>query len=525
MYPPHSSTSTGNGTNNASRAVKIIKDSVGSGSGEGVEKPAFDSMPQLYLELLENKEKIKQGLVNREYDADDTMSDISYFKDQKPSFSHPSQQRQETGTTGSRIPKINEEEDEEIESSVDYSNASQEEDEESNAADKHRESKPRPLKNDDDESINSSYSGDSSTVSSSAPVASSLKPQSRLSTTRRNEEDNDSNEEDSEREDEEEDYSDSSLLSDRQRDRDRYSGSSHHHHRNHHRDHHRDHSQSSVKKDMPDVYDKMLAPRATAQIPPRLADLKRTGEYIDSGKSHTPDLHRIYSKTTEEEEEIKREILFKFEILKKAYRNLEIPNFTIHTDLKTLSRAYENSLRRVSLDTNVESYKQYLIGGFMLVEFVVSNWMGLDMQGFTQQQMLNMNQYERLLIELGEKSYVPGGKSWPVEVRLLGMILMNAGIFIISKIILKKTGNNVMNMMNAFISPARSVSAVGGSGGGGISSTTPTTNGAAPATSSAGTPDKTGVGLNNRRRMRGPMIDPDDIPDLGASTTFAAATD
>jgi hypothetical protein len=519
MYPHHSSTSSGgNGGNSASRAVKIIKDSVGEStgrSGGGLEKPVFDSMPQLYLELLENKEKIKQGLVNREYDADDTMSDISYFKDQKSSFSQQPQQRQ----TGSRIPKINEEEDEEIESSVDYSQTSQEEDEESNA-DKNRNSK---LKNDDDESINSSYSGDSSTVSSASPVASSaLKPQPNLmTTTRRNGEDDD-NDDDSDRDDDEEEYSDSSLLSDRQRDRDRenrYSGSSHHH-----RDHYRDHSQSSVKKDIPDVYDKMLAPRATTQVPPRLADLKRTGEYIDSGKSHTPDLHRIYSKTTEEEEEIKREILFKFEILKKAYRNLEIPNFTIHTDLKTLSRAYENSLRRVSLDTNVESYKQYLIGGFMLVEFVVSNWMGLDMQGFTQQQMLNMNQYERLLIELGEKSYVPGGKSWPVEVRLLGMILMNAGIFIISKIILKKTGNNVMNMMNAFISPARSTSAaVGGGSTGGNSSTTTTTNGASTTSSIGGSQEKAG-GLNNRRRMRGPMIDPDDIPDLGASTTFAAAS-
>jgi hypothetical protein len=112
-------------------------------------------------------------------------------------------------------------------------------------------------------------------------------------------------------------------------------------------------------------------------------------------------------------------------------------------------------------------------------EFIFGNFLGFDMQGFTQQQLTSMNSYEKLLIELGEKSYVPTGSKWPVELRLLFMIIMNAAFFVISKMIMKKTGANLLGMLN--------------------------TMNTAPSASETS---------QRKRRMKGPNIDISDIPDL-----------
>ena len=145
-----------------------------------------------------------------------------------------------------------------------------------------------------------------------------------------------------------------------------------------------------------------------------------------------------------------------------------------------MKKSYDSTVRRLSLDSSVESYKTYLLGGFMACEFVFGNLLGFDMQGFTQQQILSMSSYDRLLIELGEKSYVPTGSKFPVEIRLLGLILVNAAFFVISRMMMKKTGANLLGMIN------------------GLNSQTTT-------------PPVTGGG--RKRRMRGPSVNLDDIPD------------
>ena len=184
---------------------------------------------------------------------------------------------------------------------------------------------------------------------------------------------------------------------------------------------------------------------------PTLAELEANGDYVP--KRELRDINQTNPQKEQQEEDNKRELLFKFDLLRKSYPGSTIPEYSIHTEITTLEKSYNDCVRRLSLDSTVENYKTYMVYGFMGCEFVFGNFLGFDMQGFTQQQIISMHSYEKLLIELGEKSYVPSGSSWPVELRLLFMIIMNAAFFVVSKMMMKKTGANLMGMINNMSTP------------------------------------------------------------------------
>ena len=66
-------------------------------------------------------------------------------------------------------------------------------------------------------------------------------------------------------------------------------------------------------------------------------------------------------------------------VLRKKYQNVEIPDFNEFSELSSMERTYDQIIRRVSLDSSVESYKQYLIGGFMVSEWIATHWLHIDM--------------------------------------------------------------------------------------------------------------------------------------------------
>jgi len=350
--------------------------------------------------LIENKDKVKQSMVNKEYDPDDTASDITFFGGQREERAY-------------NVMSNIEEESDDVES-TDVSSVVSD-----NSSDR-MPTAPQPSPQAIQPPIKSG---------SVASYGSSTEDETDIDASDDDDSDNDGRK-----------PAQPSTV--------------------------------SFSQPQPSSKSQQYAKILNESLPPKLSDLERQGEI--QNRQSVPNLDRIYA-TEDEEDEMKRELLFKFELLKKAYKT-DVPEYNVHSDLKQMTRSYESTLRRVSLDSCVENYKQLLIGGFMVLEFVLGYLFKFDMQGFTQQQILNMNQYERLLIELGEQSYVPGGSQWPVEVRLLLMVLGNAAIFIIAKMIMKKTGSNIMSAMNSFTRPQSS-----------------------PL---------------NKRKMRGPSIQPDDIPDI-----------
>jgi hypothetical protein len=438
--------------------VKIGKSNDGAPAPPIQQKvmPEFDRMPRMYLELLENKDKIRPHLVNKEYDPEDASSVYSFDIAPPQRTSSSSAPRME-----SRIEEEEEEENDEVEDISDTGSEKTVDD-------------VIEVEDDDNDEVSSQASD--ATRDESAPASeASFAPSSsgsggsagsggsggsgKNSTSSRGYVNNNADRGSSSS------FSGGSQRSSTRSVRQPLTSRE-------------EEIKSRTKQKLKDLLFSEAAEGGSKEVP-TLAELKKRGEVKDS--RFIADLNRMDGDKMEEEDELKRELLFKFGLLKKSYKHVNVPEFTMHSDYKNMNQTYENTLRQVSLDSNVESYKSLLVGGFMLLEFILGFWLKFDMSGFTQQQILNMNQYERLLIELGEKSYVPGGSQWPVEVRLLGMIVMNAIIFIISKMIMKKTGSNLVGLMN-------SVNTVMG-------------------TSSTQKP---------KRRMRGPSVDLESIPEVSS---------
>jgi hypothetical protein len=188
------------------------------------------------------------------------------------------------------------------------------------------------------------------------------------------------------------------------------------------------------------------------------------GMLKDDGTVHPPNLHAlIHPKQTtpmtslnEEDtdddndedieqnpDDLKRELIFKISLYKKQNPTADIPTFTFADDIKTIEFHYRNCLKLSSVTNTAEKYKTYLIGAFMVVEMVFGKFLKFDMKGFAEEQISKMSSYEALLIELGEKQYVPMESQWSVEVRLLLLVLTNTAMFIAMKMLTSKLGFDV----------------------------------------------------------------------------------
>lgn len=186
--------------------------------------------------------------------------------------------------------------------------------------------------------------------------------------------------------------------------------------------------------------------QASAAAPPSLHELQQK-------KKVTINNSYNYAEEDEETQKERNAVYFKYEVLRRMHPNASIPEFTLYSDPKLMSQKYEMLTKKLSLDSSVENWKRYMIVFVMGCEVVLGK-INFDMEGFAQQQIMSMNTYDQLLVEMAEKSYVPSGSKWSPEIRLFMMLTMNVVLFVVSKMIFKKTGTNLLGTINSMTNTA-----------------------------------------------------------------------
>ncbi len=187
-----------------------------------------------------------------------------------------------------------------------------------------------------------------------------------------------------------------------------------------------------------------VATFASAVLPPSLSEINDGKVHVDSNGIRNLD---YITGNEQAEQDVKKDVLNKFNILKRKHPYASIPTYSEHTDLVTLQKDYKSITKQIEIDAKAVKYKTWLLWGYFGLEFILLNYASFDdIRGFYQQQYNSMNQYEDLLYELGEKTYVPDEKKWPVEIRLLMLMGTNMGMFVLGKMAEKRFGINPMNL-------------------------------------------------------------------------------
>ncbi len=156
---------------------------------------------------------------------------------------------------------------------------------------------------------------------------------------------------------------------------------------------------------------------------------------------YVPETPDYDSMSLQEQIQWREDFRIKFGLLRRNFGDFGIPDLDPDESLEMIHTRYDRYIRNIHISNAADSYRSYLILYFLFLELVATQALGLPANGFTMAQLTSMSRYEYLLIQLGEKWYVPGGSDWPVEYRILFLSLFNMVIFIAIKWLGKIVGD------------------------------------------------------------------------------------
>ena len=148
-------------------------------------------------------------------------------------------------------------------------------------------------------------------------------------------------------------------------------------------------------------------------------------------------------------EKEREEYTWRFRILKKKMgRNpsIVIPEWNEHSDLSLMKSSYKSIVREIHLDDTIDTYRTYLMGSWIAMEYACTMLLGIDIRGFYKHQVSLMHKYDMMLIELGEKSYNKWSSNLPVELKLIGTVLFQTAIFFLMKVVAENYGEEAVDL-------------------------------------------------------------------------------
>ena len=133
-------------------------------------------------------------------------------------------------------------------------------------------------------------------------------------------------------------------------------------------------------------------------------------------------------------------------MLKKTQKNKDFPPYDEFTSISDLKRILRDVKRETILDENINNTKQILTMVWWGVEKLGTEYLSIDLSGFTAHEAQNMNDYHKVLVELGERSYLNWSEGTAPEIKLIYIIITHAAVFHI----MKDTSKNINDILGIF---------------------------------------------------------------------------
>jgi hypothetical protein len=183
--------------------------------------------------------------------------------------------------------------------------------------------------------------------------------------------------------------------------------------------------------------------------------------------------------------------------MRSLHSPYNIPDVS-HLSLPEIHAYYEAYYYHFSIKSTVQYYMLYIVGFWLGIELLFTRVLGLNFSGYTLNQLSLLPTYERYMFEFVEK-YSGIGTGFSPEVKILGLTVLSAVIYLALKTFAKWIGSGLAGTIQNFINQSLNGEMTSASAGNisqrlnSIQGTTETRAAISPVSDLPSIPDASGV--------------------------------